>query len=204
MADTGGAAYLLGKFNNTGFWNYYLVAFLIKIPIPALLLSLFAYWSNRRVEEKEIPLLATVFLSFLFVSVVSHKNIGLRYLLFIIPIMAIWIGRIFHFRINTSLRQQSWAIISAGIGILWISIISISIWPNYLSYFNLLTGGPSQGYKYLLDSNLDWGQDLLLLREYMIQEKIRSVDLAYFGMVHPHIYGIRFTPLEKRNLNGML
>ncbi|MBF0286415.1 MAG: glycosyltransferase family 39 protein [SAR324 cluster bacterium] len=195
LADTGGFAYLLGEFNNTGFWNYYLVAFLIKLPIPTMLLCLLAYLSNWKIDEREIPMLMTALLFFLFFSLVSHKNIGLRYLLFIIPVMGIWTGRIVHFPVNTSFRAHYFTIVSGSLGILWISIISVSIWPNYLPYFNSLSGGASQGHKYLLDSNLDWGQDLLFLKEYMIKEKIHSVDLAYFGMVHPHIYGIRFKPL---------
>jgi len=56
-------------------------------------------------------------------------------------------------------------------------------------------GGPDNGHTYLLDSNLDWGQDFLTLRDYMQKENIDKVSLAYFGRVDPAIYGINYIPL---------
>ena len=75
---------------------------------------------------------------------------------------------------------------------------ALVVWPDYIAYFNLVSGGPSNGHKYLLDSNLDWGQDLIALREYMDREKIESVDLAYSGRVKPEMYGIRYKDLFGR------
>jgi hypothetical protein len=80
-------------------------------------------------------------------------------------------------------------------GALVLLAIALLAWPNYLAYFNWVSGGPSRGHKYLLDSNLDWGQDLISLRRYMEQEHIESVDLAYFGRVDPAIYGVRYQHL---------
>ena len=66
---------------------------------------------------------------------------------------------------------------------------------NKVSLSNILSGGPTQGRKYLLDSNLDWGQDLIGLKKYMDANEIQSVDLAYFGRVPPELYGIRYQHL---------
>jgi hypothetical protein len=71
-------------------------------------------------------------------------------------------------------------------------------WPNYLSFFNLPSGGPSRGHRYLLGSNLDWGQDLIALGDYMEREGIEKVDLAYFGRVDPEVYGIKYRDLRRR------
>ena len=68
---------------------------------------------------------------------------------------------------------------------------SIYIWPDYLSYFNEIIGGPSHGWKYLRDSDLDWGQDLPALKEYMDDNGINEVRLAYFGTADPSHYGIK-------------
>jgi hypothetical protein len=73
----------------------------------------------------------------------------------------------------------------------------VAISPHFLAYFNTVSGGPGRGHEYLLDSNIDWGQDLITLRDYMEREGIDSVDLAYFGRVDPAIYGIKYRPLLK-------
>ena len=131
-------------------------------------------------------------------SVARHKNVGIRYLLFIIPICCVWIGRLACTPSWLSSRWgRRWAVgLCLGAG--WLAVEALGIWPDYLSYFNLACGGPSRGHRYLLDSNLDWGQDLIALREYLEQEGIEEVDLAYFGRVDPQIYGIRYRDLRRR------
>ena len=64
--------------------------------------------------------------------------------------------------------------------------------PGYLSYFNVIAGGPLGGHRYLLDSNLDWGQDLARLGRWMERNGEESIDLAYFGTADPEAYGIRY------------
>jgi len=62
--------------------------------------------------------------------------------------------------------------------------------PDTISYFNLLAGG--RGDRYLIDSNLDWGQGLERLRAYLDREHLPGIALAYFGHVDPALYGIRY------------
>jgi hypothetical protein len=63
--------------------------------------------------------------------------------------------------------------------------------PRYLSYFNLFAGGAEGGWRYLLDSNIDWGQDLARLQRWMEHHGVSEIDLAYFGTADPAAYGIR-------------
>jgi len=77
----------------------------------------------------------------------------------------------------------------------WLAIGTLSNFPDHLAYFNELAGGPSRGYKVLTDSNLDWGQDLIGLRKYMVREGIKTVNLSYFGIVDPKAYGIEYETL---------
>jgi len=68
--------------------------------------------------------------------------------------------------------------------------------PDYLSYMNIVV--PNRlSYRYLSDSNVDWGQGLLALRRYEAEHPNESIHLAYFGNVNPKVYGIRATPLEE-------
>jgi hypothetical protein len=189
-AEEGYSAYLLGEFNETGFLHYYLVGLLVKTPTPVLLLALLALLSDRRIRRREVPMLVVAGLIFCFFSLSRHKNIGIRYVLFVEPILAIWIGRL---AAKWSVPwQRSWLAWLTLASVTWLWVGSLVAWPNYLPYFNELSGGPSKGHRYLLDSNLDWGQDLMTLREYMRNEGIESVDLAYFGRVDPRVYGIPF------------
>ncbi|HWB11384.1 MAG TPA: glycosyltransferase family 39 protein [Pirellulales bacterium] len=189
LAESGYAAYLMGEFNETGFYSYYLVALLVKTPVPVLLLGGLA-WACGRPTRRELPLVVTAAVLFLFFSLSRHKNIGVRYVLFLEPMMAVWIGRLLA---NRPAQRLRWAIAFAG---LCLAGITLTAWPHYLPYFNWASGGPDNGHRWLLDSNLDWGQDLIALRRYMEREQIEEIDLAHFGRVPPAAYGIRHRTLR--------
>jgi hypothetical protein len=80
----------------------------------------------------------------------------------------------------------------------WHVAESVTIRPDYLAYFNQLAGGPSQGYRHLADSSLDWGQDLPALKRWLDREGLQqpgATYLSYFGTARPDYYGIKATPL---------
>ncbi|MEW6042364.1 MAG: hypothetical protein AB1633_12670, partial [Elusimicrobiota bacterium] len=66
----------------------------------------------------------------------------------------------------------------------------VSIHPWHISYFNEFTGGSSNGYKFLTDSNVDWGQGLKEL-----SKKYKTLFMCYFGTGDPHYYGIKYLPV---------
>jgi hypothetical protein len=134
----------------------------------------------------------------LFLMFFSHKYIGLRYLLPLMPVVFIFAAR-------------SALILSAGKKAAWLLLAALSIWylagsvrvyPHYLSYFNEFAGGPAGGHRILADSNLDWGQDLIGLKTYMEEQGLSTIRLAYFGRVNPEVYGIPFEPLGERPQPG--
>ncbi|HEV3137410.1 MAG TPA: glycosyltransferase family 39 protein [Pirellulales bacterium] len=188
-------AYLLGTFNQTGFWNYYLVGFLVKTPEPILLLVAGALLLSPKVALREVPMIVVVLAFFAIFSFTGHKNIGVRYLLFLIPIAAVWSGRLAASTAWNSPRHARALAAAVTVSLAGLAAIAVATWPYYLAYFNAASGGPGRGHEYLLDSNIDWGQDLIALRDYMQREGIESVDLAYFGRVDPAIYGIGYRPL---------
>ena len=80
---------------------------------------------------------------------------------------------------------------------------TILVFPHYLSYFNIVAGGPNEGHRWLNDSNLDWGQDLPGLKEYMEKNEIEKINLGYFGRVDPKIYGIDYTLAKREPEKGI-
>ena len=66
---------------------------------------------------------------------------------------------------------------------------------RFLTFVNFAVGGPSNGWRLLSDSDFDWGQGLIDLRNWMNDQRVSSVALAYFGFVDPEAYGINFTPI---------
>jgi hypothetical protein len=82
----------------------------------------------------------------------------------------------------------------------WYVLSSILVFPHYLAYFNELVGGPDNGHRYLVDSNLDWGQDLKGLKRYMDEQGIDRIWLSYFGQARPDYYGIRYNYLPSYDI----
>src|SRR5262249_27380177 len=77
----------------------------------------------------------------------------------------------------------------------WCAISTLKNHPYELAYFNEVVGGPRNGYRWLVDSNLDWGQDLRRLADYAHSQKLGRIALAYFGNARPEYYGIQYTPM---------
>jgi len=71
----------------------------------------------------------------------------------------------------------------------------LSIHPHYLGFFNWAVGGPDNGHTILLDSNIDWGQDLLRLQNWMDENGVDRVKLGWFGTAVPAYYNLDYEPL---------
>ena len=187
-------AFLMGERSTDGWWYYFIVTFLLKTPLPLLLLLAFTPLTLHRLwREKPVAvlcLLVPVLLVF-GVASASRLNIGHRHILPIYPFLIVMASSL----LPWALRQRN--LVKGGLSALavWYVISSGSIFPHYLAYFNELVGGPSNGYKYLVDSNLDWGQDLKGLKRYMDEHGIRRVWLSYFGTASPDYYGIAYNYL---------
>jgi hypothetical protein len=80
----------------------------------------------------------------------------------------------------------------------WILVENFLWAPWHLSYFNEFAGGPANAYRYVVDSNLDWGQSLKELRDFVIRHDIKKIKVDYFGGGDARYYlGDRFEPLNR-------
>ena len=198
LIGDGKDSFLLGAYSSTGWWYYFPVAFAVKTPLPTLLLigASFVFVYRRGTWRSTLPLLIPVVIYFA-ICLATPFDIGYRHLLPILPCLFIFTSQLALIDWKTS-RPGSVAVLAM---VIWLTITSVVTFPHYLTFFNEIAGGPDNGYKILVDSNLDWGQELIGLREYMAQENISSVKLSYHGTADPSAYGVVYEPLPSYPYN---
>ena len=191
-ASQGHPTFLMGEYSNGGWWYFFIVAFMLKTPIA--LIVLLAIAAARLLSRQQGTawidqafLLLPAAIVFLFFSV-EHQSIGLRYVLPIYPFLFVWASGTASWASVGGIRRIGFLTVLVG----WYVVESWWIHPHYLAYFNEIAGGPANGYKYLVDSNLDWGQDLKGLGRYMKEHAIQKVTLSYFGSDTPERYGVSY------------
>jgi hypothetical protein len=178
------------------YWpHYFIMTTLYKTPVPMLIFLVVAaggaWWLSRKTWRQEVPLIAAMVIYF-GVASLGNMNIGHRHILPVIPLAFIFVSKIPNYLHG---RQRSDAITLGLIFIFlsaWYVYGTVSVYPNYLAYFNEIAGGPEHGAEHLTDSNIDWGQDLILLKKYMDENHIKEIHLDYFGSADPRYYGIKF------------
>ncbi|HYL05488.1 MAG TPA: glycosyltransferase family 39 protein [Thermoanaerobaculia bacterium] len=160
----GTLSYLHGRFSAHGFWDYYLVAMLIKTPSGTLGLLLLAAWlaatGRVRVAGAEAFLLVPPAFLLAYLSFAFELQIGLRYLLPALPFLFVFAGRAAAWRPAASPFGIAVSVLAA-----WTAASSLASHPRYIPYFNELIGGQRNGYRWLTDSNVDWGQDNRYVRD---------------------------------------
>lgn len=192
-------AYLLGRTSWTGWWYFYPVAFLLKTPVAfqALLIlgAAAALLARDRPDSRgghwraawvTLMVLAAPLLG-------SRLAIGFRHALPLLPWLCVLAAAGLH-RLPGNRRR----FVRAPVGLLlaWHVLGTLSWHPHYLAYTSEYVRGRDRGHEALLDSNLDWGQGLLELRDHLRRNGIPRVALSYFGSALPEAYGISYLPLE--------
>ena len=189
--------YLNGVFSQNGWWYYFLEAFLIKTPIPALIAFAASVLFYKRIKingwGKALVFLPMLF--FAFVTSVKAQNISIRYILPVYPFLIVWAGGLvkifnFQFSIFNKFSIANLKIFMPLILSVWYVFSAISIYPDYMAYFNEFVGGSKNGYKYLDDSNVEWGQDLKRLGEYQISNPDIRVIYSWRNS-SPEYYGVK-------------
>jgi hypothetical protein len=191
-AQKGAPAFLMGQHSIKGWWYYFLVAFAIKTPLPTLILLVAALILGLHAgtdwEKRENVLLVPVVVFFV-ATLFSFLSIGYRHILPVLPFIFVAVSKIVR---HCESKWMHVALLALG---LWYVAGTVRLHPHYLAYFNELAGGPDSGHNYLVDSNLDWGQDLKNLKAYMDDHSIDEIYLAYFGSARPSYYDIQALPL---------
>jgi hypothetical protein len=190
--ERGQVTYLLGVTGFEGDWRFFPVGLAVKTPLTLLGFGLAGIWivARRARRAKDwvlaVPLLlGTAVLAF---AIPARINIGVRHVLPVFGVLAISAG---------IALVGSWRALRARpLGRALLAIIAVAgllstsrVHPDYLAYFNELGGAHPE--RILVDSDLDWGQDLKRLADTLQARGIDSVGLAYFGSALPEQYGVK-------------
>jgi len=192
----GQPVYALGQVWPSGVWFYYPLALLLKTPLPALILTGagLVVVLKRRALQMIWPLVLPVIL-IAAIAEASALQLGHRYLLPMLPFMFALAGNsVLAVPGSSQPRRRALALAATGVLIAWLAWDAVTIYPHHLSFFNGLAGGAAHADRYLVDANLDWGQDLPALQAIMQARHIPFVHLGYFGSAVPDVYGIRYWP----------
>jgi hypothetical protein len=200
--ERGLPSYLRGQWTDHGWWYYYLYALAVKMPagmwcLAALALGVTICGQGHNASWRDEMLVLTPGLAILvFVSSQSGFSVHSRYAIPALPFLLIWtskVARVFEMRpITTGRRALGTAVVVA---LTWSIGSSLWAYPHSLSHFNELVGGPKHGGEHLLDSNIDWGQDLLYLKDWLDRHPDVTLDgLAYSNSYPATLAGISETP----------
>jgi hypothetical protein len=204
----GRVGFLNGAFRTTGWWWYFPYAVAIKTPLGTLgvmalaALGALAPWlaghrdSSRHagwIAVRRTAPLWILLVVYWAASLASHINIGLRHVLPTVAPAFVLAGSAVRFGSRRAGRVLLLGLLAAT------GVESAMIRPDYLAYFNVFGGGPDHGYRHLVDSNLDWGQDLPGLARWLVARReegdARPCYLAYFGSALPAGHGVDCRPL---------
>ncbi len=199
--------YLLGVPSVTPVWYYYLVAYVLKVPVPVLVLLLMAsvglvggLWKQMgdakgghagagALESIELENLLFVLIppaAVIGVAFFDPANVGLRRILPALPFLLLFAG----YAVRRAKSRSAHAVVASLL--VWAVVAGAWIYPHHLSFFNVAAGGPEQGAYLLDDSNIDWGQDLPALAAWQsTRPETEELRFRYFGTADWRAYGVR-------------
>ncbi len=212
----GNTNYFLSHVSNVGSWYYFPIVYLLKEPLPALLIifgalifacknilgmlrkgsffvknSLSNYFGTRFTEFGMLFFIVAYWLY----SMKSPLNIGLRHILPTVPFIYILAVSGIRRWSETISRESSEPKKSGTLArfmlvvlLLWFGAETAFAAPYFLSYFNELGGGVHEGYRFVTDSNYDWGQDLKELQTFVKTHNVQKIAVDYFGGGSPEYY----------------
>ncbi|MEY2986475.1 MAG: hypothetical protein RJB24_704 [Candidatus Parcubacteria bacterium] len=196
----GNTTFLLGKFTNQSFIEYFPLTYLLKenlviilslfstllasiLIIPIKLKSKGKKWRSSILNNWYIINIAIMILIYWFISIRGNLNLGIRHILPAVMLTYIIIA----FGIVKTLIQLRFSKVLLSVFLIWYIAATTLVYPSYISNLNILAG-QNQGYQIFTDSNLDWGQDLKRLNDWTKEKNIDTLYIDYFGTADVQYY----------------
>jgi len=187
-SNLGVNSFVFGKVTDQAVWYLPLVILLFKVQLALLVFFIISLFTlNKRNFVKEFIVLLPIILIFVL-FMLNNRTSGIRHLLGIFPFIFVFSSRLLSIKLFK--KKIFWAFV--GILLLHYILSTLLVAPHYLAYYNELAGGPENGYKYIVGSNVDLGQDLPELKDYMEKNNIAKIKFSYFGSVDPKDYNITY------------
>ena len=179
----GNYTFILGHFSDKAISWFFPVAIILKTPAAIIFLTIFSliYVFVRKLKNESekwfLWLLAIPVAVYWAITVRGSLNIGTRHLMPTLPFLYLFIGFVLKDVIESKKLAANLAVVAI---VLSLAIPVVAAYPKYISYFNEFTYGYPK-YKMLVDSSLDWGQDLKRLAAYVDENEIKDIKVDYFG-----------------------
>jgi 4-amino-4-deoxy-L-arabinose transferase-like glycosyltransferase len=179
----GHSASLLGMYSQHGWWYYFPLAFALKTTLPFLLLSLASLgWALYRLfvrRERLFLILLIPFVAYTAFVMMSNINIGVRYFLPAYPFLFILGGALLDSLLGLKRFRRAGATVVLLL-VCWVGVEAVRAYPDYMTYMNQLAG-PRPDWHYLSDSNVEWGDDVGELAEYLRARGVTKVRAVLLG-----------------------
>ncbi|PKN00731.1 MAG: hypothetical protein CVU77_08725 [Elusimicrobia bacterium HGW-Elusimicrobia-1] len=200
------ASFLMGEYTVGGWLYYFPAAFILKTPATMIAAAVAYFFLKKKpakadyVDGKSVKtnmaarntLYLTIPAMVFFVAACFSKiQIGHRHILPVYPFIVLFAGA----GAAALLRKNAYSKILAVFLLASCAAEFAAVHPWHISYFSHIFGGPSRGHKYLLDSNLDWGQGLSDLSAFLKTRGVDGIYLSYFGTADPGYHGIKYRPV---------
>ncbi|TWT58809.1 hypothetical protein KOR42_21950 [Thalassoglobus neptunius] len=185
--EWGATNYFFGETKVSDGWLlYYVTGLFLKVPVALWVLFVWNLWAGfrdaalRTKQGRLLPIVVPSLAILILASLQPNLNSHIRYVYPLLPglylVSALGVDKRFCLTVFC---------VSA------FAISSLSVYPYSLSYFNSLIGGPSNGHKFLIDSNLDWGQDMMAVRDWIAENPdSRPVRIKWRGFLPLETLGI--------------
>ena len=198
--DIGGhRSFLLGHFSK-GSKLYFPAAMMLKWPLLVLLLGaggVYAVLRRRVAASRDLLLISLIPAVYLLCAMNAPVNIGVRHVLPLYPFLLLYVGAFAEW-VRGWRWNARWTKLCFAVLLLAQAADIARYAPDYLSYFTVLVK-PADTWKLLSDSNTDWGQGFIALRQFQAEHPNEPIHLAYVGEVDPAFYGIRYPRLHEED-----
>ncbi|MBI2031139.1 MAG: glycosyltransferase family 39 protein [Candidatus Levybacteria bacterium] len=190
-------SFIMGDLSGLGHPGYYFpLIILIKTPITIILFFLTSAFYFIKKRKKHLVVLIPI--TFVLASIMFTKvTLVLRYILPLYILIMMYSSQVIN--INTKKTVIKYGIL-AGL-LLWHIYGLFKVTPHYVSFTNQFFDGYKNGYKYVFDANYDWGQGLVVLKNYQDKNNISDLQLAYFGDLDPKILGLKYMRIKDASLS---
>ncbi len=188
-------AYALGKLKMGGWWWYFPLTWVLKTPIPLMIMIFVSPLcvTKQQIRHSRILLPAMFAALYAIVAFAQGPNIGYRHLLPIQPFLILLVTLVSNalltanrgVRLGKGLVPFARPVLAALF--CWFAAETLASTPNEVAYFNLLAGPAENNHRFLISSNLDWGQMMKQMASYL---QSHSDETTYVAYSHPAPYPI--------------